>query len=575
MFKMIDSTKIGKKKQYSANVLMHSYLFVLFFIFICETNAMSAKGITPFVECRQSTTINADNPCNIDVGTSDERLIEKNCLSASQIVTWFSTHHLAKVKNFLNIYVCKLAQGEKEKTAVEYPKGIKHYLSDNAFEKIDCQIDTSIVPQNNYTILAPGGKIGDYTDTFRIDSFPIIVKNLPKTIDSKFGLAKICINISHRRASDLKVELLSPDGSSIWLTNRNGGDEGINYVSTCFRSNGFNGYIHQGEAPFTGEYIPDGRLEFLNNGQNPNGTWHLLIRDLRSNQTGQLHLASLDFEENPMPNLGTSPCNFENPAACQCANQLNENCELLPDLIILEKFTKKQIKEYSCDDPFYPGQLRFAATIANVGDGPMETIGKDEWTCGNKKADVSTPCPDGTYPRQKIYQRIYHLEKEEMTFQDEEAGTNYYDAQPGHDHYHVDNWVEFRLVKKQINSEGKLISRLVSKANKVSYCLWDTGACNNSDGLCHWGDVTFGQSNLTNYGLGNYTSCKSEKQGISVGGYDTYGMMYEGQYLDLPRGLAAGEYFLEIEIDPNNLYKEKSKKNNIFSMPIQIKKQKC
>jgi len=210
----------------------------------------------------------------------------------------------------------------------------KDYPSDRTFEemgayfshseKIDYQIDTSILPQNNYTILAAGGKIGDYTDTFRIDSFPIVVKNIPQTIDAKFGLAKICINISHRRVSDLKVELLSPDGSSIWLTNRNGGDEGMSYMSTCFRSNGFNGYIHQGKAPFTGEYIPDGRLEFLNNGQNPNGTWHLLIRDLRANQTGQLHLVSLDFEKVPMPNLGVSPCNFENPSACRCANQLRK-----------------------------------------------------------------------------------------------------------------------------------------------------------------------------------------------------------------------------------------------------------
>jgi len=162
----------------------------------------------------------------------------------------------------------------------DYPSGVAFEEIDVCFspvEKIDYQVDTSIVPQNNYTILAPGGKIGDYTDNFRIDSFPIVVKNIPQTIDANFGLAKICINISHRRVSDLKVELLSPDGSSIWLTNRNGGDEGMSYMSTCFRSNGFNGYIHQGEAPFTGEYIPDGRIEFLNNGQNPNGTWYLKI----------------------------------------------------------------------------------------------------------------------------------------------------------------------------------------------------------------------------------------------------------------------------------------------------------
>lgn len=100
----------------------------------------------------------------------------------------------------------------------------------------------------------PGAKIRDFEGVFRIDSIPITVSGLPLKIDSSFGLAKVCLNIDHLRTSDLKIELLSPDGTSIWLTNRNGSESGQNYMNTCFRSNGFNGYVHTGKAPFAGEF---------------------------------------------------------------------------------------------------------------------------------------------------------------------------------------------------------------------------------------------------------------------------------------------------------------------------------
>lgn len=421
--------------------------------------------------------------------------------------------------------------------------------------------------------LAPGGSIRDYQDTYQIDTFPIQVSGLPNVANTSFGLARICINLSHPRVSDLKIALQNPSGASIWLTNRNGGDDGSGYDHCCFSSRGFNGYIHQGNAPFTGEYIPDGRLVFLNNNTNPNGTWKLLVQDLKMQQIGQLHLVSLQFGVNPTPNIHAPPCNTTNPTDCVCDDAGSTDCRLLPDLIILEQFTKQQIKEYAWNDPDYPAQLRFAATIANVGDGPLETRGREEWFCGEKPTDDLRPCPDGQYPRQRIYQRIYHLQEDKMQYEDVPSGTNYFDDQPGHDHYHVDDWVEFRLVKTTTDTSEKQQRILVAQAHKVSYCLWDTGTCHSRDSLCNWGEQMYSEQNLPNYGLGNYTSCKGDKQGISVGGYDTYGMFYEGQYIDLPPNLPNGVYTLEIEIDPHGQYLEKNKSNNIFSMPVYIQKQ--
>lgn len=416
-----------------------------------------------------------------------------------------------------------------------------------------------------------GGKLTDFKDFVKADTFKVKVSNLPNQINSKYGISKVCFNITHARASDLKIELLSPDGTSIWLTNRNGRDLGRDYTNTCFRSNGFSGYIHQGTAPFEGEYIPDGRFSFLNNGQNPNGVWQLLVTDLRTSEVGSLNYFSLEFSDDPMPNNEASPCSFENPKGCKC-NGTDGDGELLPDLIILKKFTEQQIKEYPKDDPYYAGQLHFAASICNIGDGPMETLGLNEWYCGNEKVASSTRCSDGKLARQKIYQRIYAKKGNTLTWKDKLAGTNYFDEKPGHNHYHVDNWVEFRLVKKTV-VHGKTKSILVTKGNKVSYCLFDSGICSNRDSLCTEGGKVYGEKNLSNYGLGNYTDCKAQKQGISVGGYDTYGFLYEGQFLQLPKGLKSGQYFLEIEIDPNHIYKEKDRSNNTFSMPVAISKQ--
>lgn len=424
---------------------------------------------------------------------------------------------------------------------------------------------------NAQQFVGNGGGISDVKNFVRADTFKIEIKGLPKLINDTFGISKVCFNITHPRVSDLKIELLSPNGASIWLSNRNGRDTGRDYMNTCFRSNGFSGYVHQANAPFDGEFIPDGRFSFLNNGQNPNGEWKLLISDLREGQAGVLNYFSIEFSENPMPNQAAMPCSFENPGGCKCSETTN-TCELLPDLIILKKFTEQQIKEYPKDDAHYAGQLHFAASIANIGDGPMETNGMSEWFCGTTKVDSLTKCADGKYARQKVYQRIYSKNGAILSWKDRLAGTNYFDDKPGHNHFHVDDWVEFRLMKEELDNK-KMKSRLVAKGRKVSYCLFDSGICSNRDNLCEEKGKVFGEKNLRNYGLGNYIECKSKKQGISVGGYDTYGMLYEGQFIQLPKGLKSGQYFLEIEIDPNHIYKEKDRTNNIFRMPVKITKQ--
>ena len=429
------------------------------------------------------------------------------------------------------------------------------------------------VPTFGQQFFSSGGAIKDYNGQYRVDSFPIVVKNLPLKIDGQFGLSKICFDIVHKRVSELKIELHAPDGSSIWVSNRNGGDKGQDYSRTCFRSNGFSGYIHEAQAPFFGEYRPMGRIDFLNNGQNPNGIWFLTIQDLEKENAGKINFLTLTFENNPMPNIGKNPCEFDNIKACECPNPAESNCELLPDLVMLPRFTNFAVSEYAWNDPNYPGQLKFAATIANIGDGPLETIGKKEWFCGKQQVENDKPCADKSAPRQKIYQRVYQRNGDAVSTKDYEVGTNYFDEQPGHNHFHTDAWVEFRLVKKKKTWWGAQKSIAVATGRKVSYCLFDAGICNDGDSLCQIEGRSYGQYSLANYGLGSYADCKSERQGISVGGYDVYGVMYEGQYLQLPKNLPSGIYYLEIEIDPAKRYREKNKNNNILVTPVTIARQ--
>lgn len=418
---------------------------------------------------------------------------------------------------------------------------------------------------------AEGGVFHDYSGEISRDIFPVKVSGLPEAIDTAFGLISVCINIDHRKVSDIKVQLMSPDGTTIWLTNRNGGDKGEDYRNTCFSNNGFSGYISRGKAPFVGEYIPDSRMEFINNGQNPNDFWYLIIEDLQPGNTGRLYNFSLQFGPKPLFSPQSS-CAAGNIAACNCTPGFKDSV-LLPDLVILPSFSNNQLKEYPFDDPVYPGQLRVAATIANIGEGPMEIQGSGEWFCGNNSVDSGTRCPQNKeFARQHIFQNIYYKSGDQLIRKPVVAGTLYFDEKPGHQHYHVDNWIEMRVVKKTKTKSG-IKQTVIGRSNKVSYCLFDTGICQDGDSICHINGVLYGRLKLPNYGLGTYTDCHSKRQGISVGGYDTYGMFYEGQDIKLPKGLPKGWYYLQIIADPTHMYKESNRKNNVFEKKIYLQLQ--
>jgi len=408
---------------------------------------------------------------------------------------------------------------------------------------------------NAQTFTATSAPITDYLNTFYIQEIPIEVKGLPTTVDEVFGFESLNLTLHHTRTSDLKIQLQAPDGTTCWITNRNGTSS--NYDNTNFSQFGKDGLINKANNPFTGNFIPDGQITYFNNGSNPNGTWKLLIEDLRVEETGFLDSVSLTFGQNPAVLKKQQYCSFDNEKYCVPSN--NKEGVLLPDLVIVPAFSKMQYQEFSPTDAAFPSQLKISVAIANIGLGPFEV--NTDTLVNINKSDTSIE------KRFQLNQKIYALNNRKFTSKTYKAGTIYFEPKPGHQHYHVDDWIEMRLVKV---SKGK--RKTVSKGSKVSYCLFTTGMLYENESSSIIDKIHYG-STMPNYGLGNYNSCALLEQGITVGGYDYYGLNYEGQYLQLPKGLKNGNYTLEIEIDPNHLYVESNRKNNTFSMPIMISKQ--
>lgn len=124
------------------------------------------------------------------------------------------------------------------------------------------------------------------------------VSGLPNNINQvSFGLEQICLNINHTYDADLTIKLIAPDGTIIKLIDNNGGS-GNNFSNTCLRSD-VSTTIASGSAPFSGIYKPIEQIGLINNGQNPNGTWQLEVRDNSTNDQGTLNNWTLTFGTNP------------------------------------------------------------------------------------------------------------------------------------------------------------------------------------------------------------------------------------------------------------------------------------
>jgi subtilisin-like proprotein convertase family protein len=130
-----------------------------------------------------------------------------------------------------------------------------------------------------------------------------VVKNIPDpgTVTSTIVIAdsrtildvNVQVNITHGRAEDLDVFLITPTGIRIELFTDVGGN-GKNFNNTILDDEAAMS-ITAGAAPFAATYRPEGLLS-LADGQNMLGTWTLEITDDKKGaQKGKLNSWSLTF----------------------------------------------------------------------------------------------------------------------------------------------------------------------------------------------------------------------------------------------------------------------------------------
>ncbi len=130
-----------------------------------------------------------------------------------------------------------------------------------------------------------GGLVNDNGGS--ITEFTIDVRNITKdSLVSNSGLVKVCFNLQHPNNEELTIWIVSPDNTSVILTERLGGNS-VNYTNTCVDMTS-NNYIANNWGPFTGTFRSYHHLGKINNGGKANGKWKLRIKDNAKGNAGNL-----------------------------------------------------------------------------------------------------------------------------------------------------------------------------------------------------------------------------------------------------------------------------------------------
>lgn len=176
--------------------------------------------------------------------------------------------------------------------------------------------------------------------------------------------------------------------------------------------------------------------------------------------------------------------------------------------------------------------LRFSTTFANIGTGPLEIIGHHDLEQAKTFATQYIRKTTGGGEFQDIGEFAFH---------------------PEHDHWHVDNYVQYEVWTVKNNGER---GDLVAGTGKQSFCIWDE----------HTYDTSLPNAAKSRF----YTSaCSRNTQGMSVGWGDTYLAKVEGQVIDIT-SLSDGDYILYFEVNPDKKILESNYENNSGQIKISI-----
>ena len=425
-----------------------------------------------------------------------------------------------------------------------------------------------------------GGSIPDHNSSGVKFYLPV---TLPQTtIDSTFGLKMLMFDIRHTKVQDLIVTLIAPDGTNVELVNAAGGSFGKNFDSTYFSMSATRTALmvvaaQQDSFAFRDTFYPRQNIGFVNNGQNPNGTWKLAVNDGIQNDSGFVRSWSLYFgSPAPAPKLTANAlCNIFNASNCACPDSsVQQNCWLLPDMVI----SKNWFSDSALGFGHYlekPHSISVSNMLANIGFGPLELVGTGQWYCGDSMVGGVQQCPDGSYSKQKVNQRIYIKNNFGFfDYKDTLIGTMGFHAALGHQHLHVDNITENSLRIGGPETDP-LQWPMLARGEKVSFSIYDHLRCDNTFEACEYNNKIYTSSDFHNAGLGaTYGATGFSIQGISVGYADLYEYNLDGQSIPLDSTLCNGDYYIFANFDPLQRITDLNRDNNSVYGKITLTKQR-
>ncbi|MEI2739852.1 MAG: lysyl oxidase family protein [Chitinophagaceae bacterium] len=273
-------------------------------------------------------------------------------------------------------------------------------------------------------------------------------------------------------------------------------------------------------------------------------------------------------------------CSTSNPAGCSCPGG-GTNCLLLPDITAGKKSLNGTAgwTEYTqaAGSP-NKGLLRLDVSTPNIGWGPVETVSTNNYLCGTDTLFDFVPpsgflCPDGSFPKRLIKQRLYQKNGNSFQFIDRDAGWMVY--HPSHGHIHIEGWGLYTLRLRDVTVVDTLQWPIVNSGVKVSFCLIDLTTCSGSPGDCQNANGnTLLNNNFPNYGLGGGYSCNNIKQGISVGKVDIYHQYLDESFVKIPYEACNGSYHVVVQVDPDNHFQEINENNNWLAALVTLTKQR-
>jgi hypothetical protein len=280
---------------------------------------------------------------------------------------------------------------------------------------------------------------------------------------------------------------------------------------------------------------------------------------------------------------GFAQCTTTNAKTCVCPPGGGIDCDLLPDIKVSVDALQSSYTVYtqsgnaaSGTQGSNDGRLRLTGTTPNIGYGPLETRSINKWLCGTDTlfTNPGTLCPDGKVPKRFVVQRIYHKSDSIMTYTEVPCGTMTY--HPSHGHMHVDNWGVYTLRIQNPNDPDPTHWSIVGAGTKLAFCLLDIASCDNGNGIYCRDDnnVPKLSAQIPNHTIGNGSyGCSSTLQGISNGWYDSYSSSLDGMWIDIPPGTCNGNYYVVVQIDPNQNMVELNENNNVIAVPVTLANQ--